>query len=300
MKKKSIILILAITIVIVIAIVVLNINKSKEVDNGKTKIVTSFYPIYIMTLNITDGVDGVTVSNMAEAHTGCIHDYTLNTSDLKKFENADIFIQNGQGIESFTEKILASYPNIKTIDSSENIVNIIEEEDEVNAHFWTSIDNYISQIKTITEELKKIDSKNSDKYEENTLKYISKLEILKSEYELKKEELSNKKVISLNESFSYLFNFLGMEETLIETDHEQSSLSAEVMKEIIDKINKDKIEWIIIGENDNEQNANAIKSETNIKIYKLKDGMSGDNSLNSYIDIMRYNLDVLSEIRGEL
>lgn len=290
MKKKSIILLLAITIVILIAIVVLNINKSKEIDNGKTKIITSFYPIYIMTLNITDGIDTVEVSNMAEAHTGCIHDYTLNTSDLKKFENADIFIQNGQGIENFTEKILASYPNIKTIDSSKNIVNIIEEEDEVNAHFWTSIDNYISQIKTITEELKKIDSKNSDKYEENTLKYISKLEILKSEYELKKRELSNKKVISLNESFSYFFNFLGMEETLIETDHEQSTLSAEKIRELINKINDEKIEYIVIGENDSEQTANTIKSETNAKIYKLKDGMTGDNSLDSYINDMRENL----------
>ena len=290
MKKKSIIILLAVIIVIVIAIVMLNINKQKELDNGKTKIVTSFYPIYIMTLNITDGVDTVEVSNMAEAHIGCIHDYTLSTSDLKKFENADIFIQNGQGIENFTEKILSSYPNIKTIDSSKNIANVIKEDDEANPHFWTSVDNYILQVKTITEGLKEVDNKNSDKYEQNALRYISNLESLKSEYEQQKASLADKKVVSLNESFSYLFSFIGMEETLIETDHEQSTLSAETISEIIKKINEEEIEYIIIGENDSEQTANTIKSETKAKIYRLRDGMSGDNSLGSYIYDMKENL----------
>lgn len=301
MNKRNIIILLSVIIALVIIIVIGNISKQNRIRDEKTKIVTSFYPIYIMTLNITDGIDGVTVSNMAETHTGCIHDYSLTTADLRKFENADIFIENGQGIEAFSDKILSSYPNIKVIESSTNVTNaIFVDDEEVNAHFWTSIDNYILQVKEITKSLKELDGKNSKDYEENSARYIEKLEQLKLEYKEKTEELKDKNVISLNESFSYFTKFIGMNETLIETDHEQSSLSAEIMKGIIEKINQEKIECIIIGENDNEQNANAIKSETNIKICKLKDGMTGDNSLNSYIDIMRYNLDVLSEIRGEL
>ena len=32
---------------------------------------------------------------MAEVNGGCLHDYTLSTNDVKKFENADVFIENG-------------------------------------------------------------------------------------------------------------------------------------------------------------------------------------------------------------
>ena len=55
MKRRSIIIVVAILLVLVIAIIIGNLNKSEHVDALKIKIVTSFYPIYIMTLNITNG-----------------------------------------------------------------------------------------------------------------------------------------------------------------------------------------------------------------------------------------------------
>ena len=63
-------------------------------------------------------------------------------------------------------------------------------------------------------------------------------------------------------------------------------------------INNENIEAIIIAENDDEQNALAIANETNAKIYRLKDGMSGDNSTDSYINIMEENLEILKGIEG--
>lgn len=297
MKRRNIIILSSTILIIIFTIIIISMNNQNEVNNGKTRIITSFYPIYIMTLNITEDINSVEVSNMAESHTGCIHDYTINTYDLKKFEDADIFIQNGQGIERFTDKILSSYPNIKTIEASKKITSKIMQNNEVNAHFWTSIDNYISQMESIAEELQTIDPINSDKYKENTLKYKLKLEILKSDFEKIATNLKNKKVVSLNESFSYLLKSIGMEEILIETDHEQNALSAEIISDVINQINNEKISCIIIEENDNIQSANTIKSETNAEIYKLKDCMSGDNSLDSYISDMKNNLEVLSKIK---
>lgn len=297
MNKKNI-GIIAIIIVLIFIVIIGNINKTNKKEDNKLKIVTSFYPMYIMTLNITNGVQNVEVQNMAEFHKGCIHDYTLMTSDLKKFEEADIFIQNGQGIEKFVDKILNSYPDVKVIESAKNVTDIIEDEDEINAHFWTSIDNYILQVKEISNSLKEMDKANSNIYEENANKYIGKLKEIKLDYQEKLAELKGKKVVSLNEAFSYLFKSLEIDETLIETDHENNSLSAEIVKEIINKIKSENIECIVIGEDDDNQNALTIQNETNAKIYRLKDGMSGDNSLDSYINIMNENLDILLEMKG--
>lgn len=293
MNKKYVIITIAVIIVIIGIIVIGNLNKENVKENDNLKIVTSFYPMYIMTMNITNGVEDVQVSNMAENYVGCIHDYTLKTEDLKKFENANIFIENGYGMESFSQKIIDSYPQVKIIESAKGITDVIKEESgDVNAHFWTSIDNYILQVQEIANQLSNIDSKNADKYKNNANIYIQKLNELKNSYEDKIESLKGKKVISLNESFSYLFKTLGIEEILIETDHEQSSLSAETVKNVIDKMNEENINSVIIAENDNEQNAKAIAEETGAKVYKLKDGMSGDNSLDSYINDMKYNFEI--------
>lgn len=293
MNKKYVIITIAVILVIIGIIVIGNLNKENVKENDNLKIVTSFYPMYIMTINITNGVEDVQVSNMAENYVGCIHDYTLKTEDLKKFENANIFIENGYGMEAFSQKIIDSYPQVKIIESAKGITDVIKEESgDVNAHFWTSIDNYILQVQEIAKQLSNIDSKNAEKYKNNANTYIQKLNDLKDSYENKIETLKGKKVISLNESFSYLFKALGIEEILIETDHEQSSLSAETVKNVIDKMNDENINSIIIAENDNEQNAKAIAEETGAKVYKLKDGMSGDNSLDSYINDMKYNFEI--------
>lgn len=56
--------------------------------DGQKVIVTSFYPMYILTQNVAAGIDGVTVQNMAEQNVGCLHDYQLQTRDMVTLEGA--------------------------------------------------------------------------------------------------------------------------------------------------------------------------------------------------------------------
>ncbi len=291
MKKRNIIITIAVVLILIAVIVIGNLNRRDEIESDSLKIVTSFYPIYIMTLNITNGVENIEVSNMAENYVGCIHDYTLTTTDLKKFENADIFVQNGYDMEQFSQKIIDSYPNVKMVDSSTKITDFVQDGEEVNPHFWTSIDNYMLQVEAITDGLKKLDSSNSELYEQNKNTYIQKLQELKSNYE--GFNFEGNSVVSLNESFSYLFKFIGVDETLIETDHEQSALSAETVRDVIEEVKNSGIKAIVIGQNDDDQNANLIASETGATVYRLNDAMSGDGSLDSYINTMKENLEIL-------
>ena len=64
-------------------------------------VVTSFYPIYLFALNLCDGLDDVAVHNLAAPGTGCLHDYQLQTRDMKQLAQADVFLINGAGMESY-------------------------------------------------------------------------------------------------------------------------------------------------------------------------------------------------------
>lgn len=286
-----------VVIILIVLLVLLNINRQKEEDqvsNSKT-ILTSFYPMYIITENITEGAQNIELVNMADVNVGCLHDYTLTTEDMKKIENADIFIMNGLGMENFIEKALETNNNMNIIDSSSEIENVIQDDEETNAHIWTNLENYIIQVKNISNGLINQDSENAEIYQANTDKYINELESLKEEYEKSLENLNGTKAISLNEAFEYLGQELGIDMTTIHTDHEESTMSAEILGSIIDQVKNENINMIIVDKDDNKSNAETIVNETGAQIYELNSGLRGSMDKNAYIEQVKENMQTLAQ-----
>ncbi len=297
MKKKIGIAILVIVVMIIAICVIGNrMGKFKNDDEGQFKIVTTFYPIWIMTSNITQGAKNIELVNMADRNAGCLHDYTLSTTDMKKLEKADVIIQNGLGLENFMDKILNTYSGIKIIDSSKNITSKIEENGEVNNHIWTSLSNYMMQVEEIAKSLSEANPENKEVYEKNKESYIKELKELQGEYQTELANLKGKKAICLNEAFSYLAKEGGLEIISVETNHEESSLSAEKMKELIEIMKKEDIKSILVDKEDNLKSAQTLASETGAKIYELQSGLTGDVSNDSYLQAMQNNLMTLKEI----
>lgn len=291
MKKK--IIIITIVILIILALGAGIIGKSKEniqEGNNNFKIVTSFYPVYIMTLNITQGAENIELVNMTDTNVGCLHDYTLSTSDMKKIEKANVLIENGLGLESFNDKIYSAYQNLKVVNSSENIQS-------ENPHIWTSIENCINQVEKISAELTNINSENAEIYKSNSQKYIQKLQTLKTQYETELKNLNGKKVVCLNEAFECFANEINLDTILVETDHEESTLSAEKLKSIIQEMKENNIKAIIVDENDNLRNAQTLALETGAEIYKLNSCLTGNLQTNAYINAMTKNLEELKKIK---
>ena len=294
-KTIKIIVIILIIVLILGFIIWKNIERNRTISNNEesVKIVTSFYPMYIIAENLAEGAENIELVNMADVNVGCLHDYTLTTENMKSVENADIFIANGLGMESFIDKIVSSNEEMAIIDSSYQIENLITHDEETNAHIWTNIEKYIQQVTNVKEGLQKYNAENSEIYEKNAEQYIQDLNELKQEYSEKLQTLQGTKAINLNEAFEYLGQELGMEMITIETDHEESTLSAEMLKNIIDTVKEDKIEMIIIDKNDNKTNAETIANETGAKIYELNSGLSGSMEKEAYIVAMEENMKIL-------
>lgn len=94
-------------------------NEEKQKD--EFVVVTSFYPMYIAAMNIVDGVEEVTLKNLSEPQTGCLHDFQLTPEDMKLLSTADVFIINGGGIEQFMEDIAKAYPELLIIEACEDM-----------------------------------------------------------------------------------------------------------------------------------------------------------------------------------
>lgn len=287
-------MVIAIILIIFIAIILYkNITGIEQEENNNFKIVTTFYPIYIMTENITSGAQNVELTNMTDTNVGCLHDYTLVTADMKKIENADIIIQNGMGLENFMSQILGTYSNIKTIDSSKNVQSKIEE----NSHIWMNIQNYIAQVEEIAKGLSEVNPENSLIYEQNKNEYIEKLKNMQERYNLELSGLNGRKAICLDEALEYIAKQIGLDIISIKTDHEESTISAETMKNLIETMKNENINIILVESGDNLNNAQTLANETGAKIYTLNSGLTGELNKDAYINVLNQNLEELKGIQ---
>ena len=107
-------------------------KNTDEADDMLT-VVTSFYPMYIATLNIVDGVEGVRLENLSEPQTGCLHDFQLTPEDMKLLSTADVFVINGGGIESFMSDVAKAYPKLDVVEACEDVV-LLSDDDADSDH----------------------------------------------------------------------------------------------------------------------------------------------------------------------
>lgn len=197
------------------------------------------------------------------------------------------------------DKIVSSFSKLKVINSSEGLEDIIKKDNEINGHTWTSVDNNIKQVENIKNKLKEANPENAEVYEKNTNEYIEKLKSLKQKYETELVGLKGKKVVSLNESFAYLQRDIGLDSIEVHTDHEESTMSAEMLAHTIEDMKKENIKIIIIDKNDNEKNAQNLANETGAKIYKLDSCLTGNMDKDAYLNAMTENLNVLKQMIEE-
>ncbi|MFC2607646.1 MAG: metal ABC transporter substrate-binding protein [Selenomonas sp.] len=263
--------------------------------DGSFHIVTSFYPMYVATINITQGVDGVTVTNMTKPQTGCLHDYQLMTEDMKTLEKADAFVINGAGMESFLDKVVEQQKNLKIIDASKGI-ELLKDDDEENPHVWLSVTDAILQVKNIAEQLKAADPKHADAYEKNAAAYIKKLEALKAEMHAELDTVPNKDIVTFHEAFPYFAKEFGLNIiSVVEREPGTEPTPAE-LQATIEQVKKLPVKVLFTEPQYSPSAAETIARETGAKIYTLDPVVTGEaneQALNAYIDTMKKNMETL-------
>ncbi len=317
MKKKLLFLLMCMLVISVISFSIASAVSKEENSDDKIKIVTSFYPIYNLTINIAEGVDNVEVVNLTSYESGCLHDYQLTTSDMKRLENADVFIMNGGGMEGFLDDVLEAYPNIDIVDSSRGIKLLEAAKDnhghedhedhednehshhEYNAHIWMSMDNYIRQIENVKEDLSQLDPDNKTIYANNSNQYINEIKELQMEYEKRLSKYRDIPVIIFHDAFTYLAHEQELNVVYTVDMDENTYFSAGEISEIIDIINKYQVNILLTEAQYSESIAETIANESSSQVYIIDTVVTGGNSKEGYISAMSQNLDILERVYEE-
>ncbi|MBQ7496341.1 MAG: zinc ABC transporter substrate-binding protein [Selenomonas sp.] len=269
---------------------------SKE---GEFVIVTSFYPMYIDVLNITEGVEGVKVVNMTKPQTGCLHDYQLTTEDLKTLESADAFVVNGGGMESFLDKVASQQKNLKIIDASKSDkINFLKDGDEENPHVWLSVTYAIEQVKAITSQLCEADPAHEKQYRDNAMAYVEKLMNLREEMHGELDNLPNKDIVTFHEAFPYLAKEFRLNIVSVVEREPGTEPSPKELEELIAQVKALPVKVLFAEPQYSPVAAETIARETGAKLYQLDPVVTGEakpEAKDAYLNTMRENMKVLKE-----
>ena len=265
------------------------------------RVLTSFSPMHIFTLNVAGDAPGVSVEMMLPASLGCPHDYALTASDMRKISRADLFIANGMGMETFLDVVVRkANPRIRVIETSSSVKPLHapnekkhagHAREDANPHTWVSPKNAILQVRAIEKALSDASPQNRDIFRANADAYALRLELLDREYREASAGFHKRNIVTFHNAFDYLAQEYG----LSVVGRIGNDLSASEMRALLRTIREKDVPAVFAAPENRERIADIIAREAKIPVVRLDPVAAGPASPTAYEDAMRRNLKNLSE-----
>lgn len=306
-------------------------KNTDEADDMLT-VVTSFYPMYIATLNIVDGVEGVRLENLSEPQTGCLHDFQLTPEDMKLLSTADVFVINGGSIESFMSDVAKAYPKLDVVEACEDVALLSEDDadsdhdhdheadtesdsdhdhdheadaesdsthdhdhGDENAHAWMSVPRYRTMVQTIASRLAEKDAKHADEYYANAKAYDAKLAVLEEKINSIKSLTNGQNIIIFHEAYAYVADDFSMNACYLLDLDEERSVSAGEIKQVIGAIKDDGVSVILAEELYGKSMGDTVSRETDVHVVYIDPLNRGEYDKDSYLYGMEHNIELIKE-----
>ena len=290
-------------------------TESNSGNENTLNIVATTYPVYLFTTAVTEGVDGVEVTQLITDQISCLHDYTLTVSAMRAIEEADVIVMNGAGLEDFMDDALAA-SDATVIDCSEGIELLpVRDQDghsgetEYDPHIWMDPWRAIAMVENIQNGLSRLDTAHSQEYLANctssTLLLDSAATVWKDILTPQPNEstLECRELITFHDGFGYLADAYGFTILRSIEEEEGSEASAAEISEIVSLIEEHNLPAIFTEVNGSDATAQAIARETGVEVSTLTMLMSGEGTgLGPYADALEENMKTIinSLSRGEV
>ncbi|TKJ40319.1 zinc ABC transporter substrate-binding protein [candidate division LCP-89 bacterium B3_LCP] len=296
-----------ITLLLSLFVFLTGCQKTKnQATSDKLHVVCSFLPVYVIAKNIVKDVPDVELTLLLPPEAGCPHNYALTPPDALSLEKADILILNGLGMEQFLEDTpFTKRPDLHIINATQKITDLIEEdcdhpahqdhERHLNPHGWVSPAVNVRMVQWIGSRLGEIDPENGNLYAKNSENYIAKLGTLMDDFKVALADLGEIRIVTYHNAFAYFARDLNLEiVTVIEPDPGTEPSAREVV-ELIAQIKAAKPIAIFSEPQYSNRLVKLLSEETGVPHFELDPASSGDSDPESFIRVMKENLETLKE-----
>ncbi len=268
-------------------------------------VVTSFYPVWLITLNLTKGLSHVSIRNLAAPTVGCLHDYQLQTSDMKTLSGADAFLVNGAGMEAFLPEIIRMFPGLPVVSASDGIDLLAEgnalrigeeDEEEVNAHIWLDPLRAVRMAENLADGLSSILPGDREVILANLEDYRTRLISLDRQLRDGLRDLPRRDIVTFHEAFPYFAAAYGLNVVAVVAKEPGEVLTPAQMSRLIVEIRNLGNPPLFVEPQYEDLSARTLSAETGSPVYSLDPVVTGPEEnvpLDYYETVMLQNMNTL-------
>ena len=246
-------------------------------------IVATTLPVHEFTVRLCKG-SGLSVGLLIDQNVSCLHDYTLQVSQMRMLEKSKAVAVSGAGLEDF----LPDLSNKNVIDCSAGISLLDHGSDP---HIWLSPALAKKMAENLAEGLIKQFPNYADRITDNLQDLELDLDKLQSYGENALSALPHKELITFHDGFAYFAQSFGLEIAFAIEEEPGSEVSAAKVKELVTIIRDRNIPAIFTEKNGSTASAEVIAAEAGISCYTL-DMIFSDTD---YFSAMYQNIDCIKE-----
>lgn len=259
-------------------------------------------PVYEFTARLCEGTN-LTVTRLVTVSVSCLHDYTLQVSQMRAIESAKTVVLSGGGLEDFLHDALEGSDAVIEAAHGIGLLCPTGEHDhehgdhhhhDVDPHLWLSPVRAKEMAKNICGGLCIQFPEHADTFNQNLTSLLSELDALQAYGEAQLQDLQCRELITFHDGFAYFAEAFNL--TILKAVEEESGseASAAELIELIGMVEHHSLPAIFTESNGSDAAANIISAETGAKLFSLDMAMSGD----SYFDAMYHNIDTIKEALG--
>lgn len=264
------------------------------------QVATTTLPVYQFASRLCEGTD-ISVTRLVTESVSCLHDYSLNISQVQAVEAAEVVIISGAGLEGFMEDLL---PDAEAVIDSSTGIELLDCEDahdhshnhhhEEDAHIWLSPANAKTMAENICAGLIKQFPEHKDTFEKNLAVLHADLNDLQAYGEEQLKNLSCRELITFHDGFAYFAHAFDL--TILEAIEEESGseASAQELIHLIQMVEKHDLPAVFTEANGSASAAGIIARETGAAVFALDMAMAGDD----YFKAMYHNINTIKEALG--
>lgn len=259
-------------------------------------------PVWEFTTRLCQGT-GISVTRLVTEQVSCLHDYSLNVSQVKAAEAAEVVVISGAGLEEFLHDVI---DESRIIDSSVGLELIRPEEEDLDhghehdheghhhesdPHIWLSPIHAKTMAENICQGLSREYPSHKATFEKNLVSLLSDLDALQAYGKNALSDLSCRELVTFHDGFAYLADSFDL--TILEAVEEESGreASARELIHLIEIVEKHHLPAIFTEKSGSVSASGIIARETGCGQFALDMAMAGD----SYFEAMYHNIDTIQE-----
>ncbi len=279
----------------------------------KIKVATTIFPLQDIVQNIAQ--DKIEVINILPSGASP-HTFEVTPSQIKALEDTQIIFTIGHGLDDWTKDITQSLEEMKiySVDSNISFQEIkdhhghdekenqeeegFHQDDEATSnldpHYWLSFKNGKIIAANITDALIELDPSNKEFYFQNLKKYDQRIDQAFLESFQKIEKLNQRELIVFHESWNYFVQDFNLEIVGVFEPTPGKEPSPQDLANLQKTVSEHNIKVIFSEPQLSPETIKPFVKDLELKLYVL-DPLGGVAERNSYLDLLLYNANTISE-----